>query len=165
MIRRDFSLQKSEKIKLFAVPAVSVVLIALAYVFLQPATTGLVVLDPVGTSQLVDANVTLKTKEGEVLPPETKVEVLLDKKKASMTLAQFIGSSAQTYEVRQGELEFIHWSGKGFTGNHVYVLPLSAFSLDRSVGSGQHIFKIRLTYRETLLYEQESRIMTGGQDA
>lgn len=146
-------------------PAVSVLIIALAYLFLEPATTGLVVLNPEGTAQLIEANVTLKTKEGEVLPPDAKVEVLLDKKKASMTLAQFIGTSGQPYEVKQGELSSVSWSGKGFTGNHIYVLPLSAFSLDRSVEAGQHIFKIRLLYRDMLLYEQESRIMTGGQNA
>ena len=161
MTRRGFLLRKSGNLKLWIVPVLSVAVIALAYFFLEPATTGLVILDPENAPQLVEANVTVKTKAGEAIPPDAKVEVLLDSRKASMSLAQFIGKTGQRAEVAEGELAFVGWSGKGFTGDHVYALPLSAFSLDRSVEPGQHIFKIRLLYRNTLLYEEESRIMIG----
>src|SRR3989338_6283374 len=106
-------------------PLASILVLIAAFLFIKPQVTGFVVQEPSGAS-LVNADVSLTTKEGEALPPDTIVEVAIDERKAAMTVQEFIRRSGLPYEIGMGPLESFG-SGVGYTGNHSYNLTLAEF--------------------------------------
>src|SRR3989338_2664847 len=116
-----------------AIPVLSVVVFLAVLYFTRPSITGLAVYNP-ETPSLVEADVTLKTTALEIIPGNAAIEVWLDDRKASMLVRDFIEKTSLPSEIAQGELPDISYVGLGYTGNHVYTLPLSAFSIGRSLG-------------------------------
>jgi hypothetical protein len=140
------------------IPAASVMVFVLAFIFLKPETTGLAVYSPEG-QKLVNADVILKTKSTEVIPPNAIVEVKIDDKKAEMYISDFIKKTGKEYEVKQVDDPEMGFYGAGFTGDHAYNLSLSDFNIDRSIGIGEHVFITRIIYRGKVLYEKQDKIM------
>jgi len=166
MIRRGFLLPKSKKHKHYniisiLVPTFSVLLVVAVYFLLEPSTTGLVVYGPEEATKLVNADVTLSTKKGEIIPPGALVQIWIDGNKASMTIKDFIFKTGKEYSLDNGEL--FGYTGKGFTGDHTYTLTLSDFPIDRNIEKGEHRFITRIIYRNQVLYEKENRIMISEQ--
>jgi hypothetical protein len=141
------------------VPVFSVLLIAGVYFFIEPSTTGLAIYSANESTSIVNANVVLETKSGEVIPPDAYIEVWLDHKKARMTITEFIQRTGKEYDIQDGELLDFGFQGKGFTGQHSYNLTLADFNIDRNIGNGEHVFITRIIYRNQVLYEKENRIM------
>ena len=141
------------------VPSISILLFIGAYFFLEPATTGLVVYEPNQSNKLVNADVILKTKSTEVIPPDAMVQVEINNRKAQMSIAEFIKKTGKEYKIEEGEIPDFGFSGPGFTGNYIYNLTLADFNIDREVGIGEHIFITRIVYHRQVLYEKENRIM------
>jgi len=140
-----------------SVPLISVIILLAALYAFRPSATGLSVYSPEG-KQLVDADVTLSTKESEILPKDAVIEVWLDEKKASMPVSDFIIKTKQSYDIKKGNFSDLYY-GDGFTGDHDYRLALSDFNLDRNVEKGEHIFRTRIIYRQKILYEKEKKIV------
>jgi hypothetical protein len=150
---------KKDTLYSILIPAFSILIIALAYFFLDPGITGLAVYNPEQASKLINADIKFSTKEGEVLPPNAIIEVHLDNRKASMTVHEFITKTKKQFRIETGSLEDFGFYGPGFTGDYTYNLTLADFPIDRNVNNGEHIFKTRISYRSYTLYEKENRIM------
>lgn len=140
------------------VPTISVILIFLAFVFIKPTTTGLVVYAP-NQSPLVNADVTLTTKSTEIIPPSAIIQVKIDDKKSQMTVAQFIKKTNQSFNLMKGNLSQFGYMGPGFTGDHTYKLTLEDFNINRNIGIGEHVFTTQIIFQGTILYEKENKIM------
>jgi hypothetical protein len=140
-------------------PSFSIFIVMAALFFLKPTTTGLVIYEPNDTSKLVNADVLLKTKSNEVIPPNALVQVKIDDKKAEMLLSEFIKKTGQPYNVSSAEIPDIGFYGPGFTGEHTYNLTLADFKIDRNIGTGEHVFTTSIIYRGKVLYQKENRIM------
>ncbi len=141
------------------VPVFSVLIIVSAVIFLKPDVTGLVIHEPGAIPQNVNADVTLKTKSNEVIPPNAIIEVQLDENKAGMYIKEFIEKTGKDYKIETGALEEFGFYGPGYTGDYIYSMELSEFDIDREIGVGEHIFTTRIIYRNQILYEKENRIM------
>ncbi len=142
---------------LLSVPLVSILVLLSALYFLQPSATGLAVYSDVGEKE-INADVTLTTKEGEVLPKDAIIEAEVDSQKASMTVQEFILKTGQPYEAKRGNFSSMYY-GEGFSGNHQYILALSDFVLNRNIGRGEHTLRTRILYRNKVLYEKENKIV------
>lgn len=140
------------------VPAFSVVFIIAAFIFIKPATTGLVIYEP-NQSALVNADVILKTKSTEIIPPNAIIQVKIDDKQAHMAVSDFIKKAGGKYEIKTGNLTEFGYYGPGFTGDYTYNLTLENFNLNRNIGKGEHVFITQIIYRDTILYEKENKIM------
>ncbi len=141
------------------VPTFSILIFLGAYFFLEPATTGLVVFEPNQSNRLVNANVILKTKSSEVIPPSAIIQIEINNKKAHMSIADFIKRTGREYTVDYGELPEFGFYGNGFTGDHTYNLTLADFSIDRNIGKGEHKFITKIIYLNKILYQKENNIM------
>jgi hypothetical protein len=141
------------------IPAISILIIIASFLLIKPQVTGLAIYSPENIEKLVNADVILKTKANEVIPPDAIVQVNLDNRKAEMTINDFIMRTGTKFEVKQGELPEFDFYGDGFSGNHTYNLSLSTFDIDRNIGKGEHRFIIRIIYHNKILYEKEDRIM------
>ena len=141
------------------IPTLSIVLISLAFIFIKPQTTGLVISIPNETTQEVDADVVIITKSTEIIPADAVVEVVLDDKKAQMSLKEFIKKTNLPFQINNSRIIDLDYIGNGFTGDYTYKLPLSAFSIDRNIERGGHDFIVRLLYKEKVLYEKQNSIM------
>jgi len=140
------------------VPTISLILIISAFLFLKPATTGLTTFSP-DESQNVNADISLSTKNGEVIPPSAVVEIWVDDKKAEMTISEFIARTGEESELEQGSIPDFNFQGIGYTGEHIYKLTLADFNIDRSIEKGQHTFITRIVYRGKTLYEKQNNIV------
>jgi hypothetical protein len=164
-LKKNKNIRKPQKGKMhkynaisIAVPTVSVILILLAFLFIKPSTTGLVIYGPNETAK-VNADVTLKTTVSEIIPPDAIITVKVDDKKSQMSIAEFIKKTRQQYNITYGELPEFSFYGKGFTGDYTYTLTLADFNLDRDIGKGEHVFVTQIKYRDYILYEKENKIM------
>ena len=151
-------LDKSKIISI-ALPIVSVIIVIAAMYLIRPRMTGYIIMDDDSGEQLVNVDITLQTKEGEVIPPDGKVQVFIDDRKAEMSIVQFIQTSGEEYEIDDGEMPEFGFYGKGFTGDHEYSVNIDKFDIDTTIGKGEHIFITRIVYREYKLYERQYRIM------
>ena len=140
------------------VPICSVIILISALIFLKPDITGLAIYSQNGTQKL-NADVILKTKSGEVIPPNAIIQVWIDNTKAEMTISDFIKKAGEKYEIKYGELPEFGFYGNGFTGNFTYNLTLADFNMNREMENGEHKFITRIIYRNKILYEKENRIM------
>ena len=142
----------------FLVPTLSLILIISAFLFLKPSTTGLATFSP-DESQNVNADISLSTKNGEVIPPNALVEIWIDDKKSEMKISEFIARTGQQYDLQQGSIPDFNFQGIGYTGEHTYKLTLADFNIDRNVHKGAHTFITRIVYREKILYEKQNNIV------
>ena len=140
------------------VPTISLILIISAFLFIKPSTTGLTTFSP-DESQNVNADISLSTKIGEVIPPNAIVEIWMDDRKAEMTISEFIARTGQESELAQGSIPDFNFQGTGYTGDHIYQLTLADFNIDRNIEKGQHTFLTRIIYRGKILYEKQNNIV------
>jgi TusA-related sulfurtransferase len=148
-----------KKILSYLIPIASVVIFISAYFFLEPTTTGLVILEPGRQDPLVNADVSLTTKQQEVIPPNAVIEVSINNNRASMSIAEFIKKTGAPSEIAYGELPEFNFYGKGFTGDHEYKLTLDSFDLNRNLAEGEHRFTTRIIYQGNILFEKQNSIM------
>lgn len=141
------------------VPSISILLFISAFFFIEPATTGLVVYEPNQTNKLVNADVFLRTKSTEVIPPNALVQVEINNRKTHMSIADFIKKTGKDYRIENGEITEFGFNGPGFTGDFTYNLTLADFNINREIGIGEHVFITRILYNRQVLYEKENRIM------
>ncbi|MDA1196675.1 MAG: hypothetical protein O2779_01795 [Nanoarchaeota archaeon] len=139
-------------------------IISIAFVFgflyaTEPTITGFAVVNESGALRNLDARVTLSTSSGEVIPENAYVAVTIDRKQAFMTVRDFILKSGQEYNYTSGELESVSYTGLGFSGDYVYELWLSDFSLDRRVLSGVHTVKMEILYLQHTLLEKSEEVI------
>ena len=145
----------------FALPVISLAIIASFLVFTKPATVGFTVVDanitPLG--QTIDADVSLVTHPNELMPETVEIAIILDDRTASMTIKEFIEKTGQEYNYKEGKMEQLDYEGYGYIGNYTYKLPLSAFKLDRDVEPGSHVLKTQIKYNDLILFERENSVV------
>lgn len=145
----------------FALPIISLAIIASFLVFTKPATVGFTVVNanitPLG--QAIDADVSLITHPSELMPETVEIVVILDDRSASMTIKEFIEKTGMESEYKYGKMEQLAYEGYGYIGNHTYTLPFSAFGIDRNVKPGSHVLKTQIKYNNIVLFERENPVV------
>jgi hypothetical protein len=133
-------------------PALSLAVVLL--VSMRPEITGM----SVATGGVVEAGVRLKTAEGVVLPAGAEISVSAGGESSSMGASEFIEASGGAYELSDGEAPAIGYSGEGYTGNHTYTVPLSAFGISRRLPEGKHTLRVTVAYGGEVITEAEEEV-------
>tara|TARA_Y100000310_G_C20620292_1_gene782916 strand:- start:20 stop:481 length:462 start_codon:yes stop_codon:yes gene_type:complete len=143
----------------FLLPVMSIAFVFGFLFVTEPTITGFAVVNSSGALRDLDARVTLSTSSGEVIPENAYVVVTIDRKQAFMTVKDFILKSGQEFNYTSGSLDAVSYSGLGFSGDYVYELWLSDFSLDRRVLSGVHTVKMEILYLQHTLLEKSEEVI------
>ena len=102
-------------------PLVSVAL--LAAFSMGPELTGFAVAGGDGEKAMISVS----TAEGVILPPQTNISVASGGCSGSLKLEEFISMTEEYFEIADGFQEELDYRGPGYTGNHTYKLPITAF--------------------------------------
>lgn len=148
-----------KKIQFYIVPLISLIIIFSFLIFTKQTESpvGMAVLD-IDTipENSVTAKVTLKLSKNELIPENALVIVMLDDKKASMPIKQFIMLSNQPFNYTEGTLPIADYEGYGYIGDYTYSIDLSNFDLETKVAAGNHKFTTKIVYKDMVLYEKET---------
>ena len=135
------------------IPVISAALLLMFLI--RPEITGLAVV-PGGVLQ---ADIEVTTAEGVILPSPSLVEVNVGVEVSSMQIEAFISKSGQPYEIVDGEVPEIGYTGPGYTGNHTYSVPISEFGLGRKVRPGRHALGVKIIYDGVVISRSEREIV------
>jgi hypothetical protein len=134
-------------------PVLSVAILFL--VFIRPEITGFVV----APDNVLRADIKVTTADGVILPADSEIEVSIGDLASSMPVSLFIQKSGGHYELVEGEVPELGYRGPGYAGNHTYILPISDFNLSGRVGQGMHIIRVEITYKGTIISENEREVL------
>lgn len=134
-------------------PVLSIVVVAL--VFMRPEITGMVTA-PVN---VLRAEIKVTTADGVILPRESVIELNIGNESSGMPISLFIEKSGVAYELAEGEVPEIGYSGLGYTGNHTYTVPISEFNISRRVGIGRSEIRVEITYDGSLVSGARTEVL------
>ena len=138
----------------YLLPLATLIIVAFI-VFLNPNITGFAIRE---NNDLVAANIKIFTSSTQVLPPDAFVEAVLDGKSSSMSVKEFIEKNGSSFELKDGRLELIDYSGLGYTGDNSYTLSLDKFNLGNAESKNEHILKIKVHYNNKIISESSQVI-------
>ena len=134
-------------------PVMSAALIFL--IFARPEITGFAVA-PAG---IVNADIKVTTADGVVIPVDSVVEARIGDEVSSMPVSVFISKSGEPYELSEGHVPEIYYTGPGYTGNHTYIVPISVFNLTRKLNRGVNMLNVKIIYNGLVVSETETEVI------
>jgi len=142
-----------KKILQYFLPAITLIWLV-SFAISEPSIVGF-------TTKDIDINkdIELKTSKYYVIPEDAIISVNLLDRKGSMSVKDFIERSGKKYEYGEGSWDLADYSGKGFTGNYVYSLPIAAFGIDSKVEKGLHKIEISILYNDVEVKKDVTQII------
>ena len=107
---------------------------------INPVITGFVVKEKV-----LEADVILRTEEGNFLSKDAMVVVSLGDEVKSLSVGEFIKKDGGRFEVVDGS----------YTGDYLYRLDISKFGLDNRLRKGEYIMMVEVIYDGEILNSDE----------
>ena len=143
-IRNNIRRQQRKSLLPYALPLITILIIAI-FAFKAPGgATGFAVKD----MQSIDANIKVTTSSKTFLPKDTIVQVSLDGEEKEMLLDDFVKKTGQKFETNEN----------GYTGDYVYSLPLSSFDITNVKTGNNHELIVRLIYHNRILSETKQTL-------
>ena len=142
----------------YALPVITMLALLLAF-GLPGGMTGMVAGPGHGAN--VAAKAVVYTLEGQVLPAGSIVTVRLGGRSASMNASEFIVRSGGSYELAEGSLDSIGYRGRGYTGNHSYVVGVSGFNISTIFPPGNYTLAVEVSYEGKIISSAERAFAIG----
>jgi hypothetical protein len=76
-----------------------------------------------------------------------------------MPISLFIEKSGGPYDLVEGDVPEIGYSGPGYAGVYTYEVPISQFNLSREIRSGAHRIIVKIIYNGTVISEDEEEVI------
>ena len=140
----------------FMIPIASI-LIVIGFVFFKPNITGASVVEQTD-NRIIDADITLKTTPNEIIPLHSIIRVSIDTVSGTVPLTQFIEKTGKKFEIVEGALGKINYSGNGYSGNYTYTLTLKDFPLNTTIKNGTHTLINEIVFKDSVLYKNEKQV-------
>lgn len=137
-----------KKILPYILPIITVLLI-FSVLLIDPELTGFAVFEN------KEVMIELNTFKDLVLPENAELEVKINNESSKLTIKEFIERTGEDYELIEGEIEELNFSGIGYTGNQTYYLSVSEFGFENAYGKD---IEINVYYEDLLISSQSIKI-------
>jgi len=115
------------------------------------------------TAGRVSAQVRVSAPTNQVIPTGSSVniyflgktsEVLSIKRKAAMTIEEFLIASRKLFKKEYGELHAIDYDGPGYVGQN-HTVDISEFDIDNALPTGEYLLRTEIIHQDRVIANRE----------